>query len=282
MSSKNSNEVYGSKGRTNLLTFDPEDLKIVTDKKRKLYDARGEEPLKDGFVENLKKYGVLEPVIIWKNPESGEVEVIDGRQRVRGLREANKQIKKEGGEPFQIPATVRRATSEDQLVTIMVIANEIRKADTPTNRATKLQTLVDMGKTEEELAIICGCSKATIKNTLSLLETTAAVRDAVDAGRLPVAHAYELAKMHPADQKAKLDEIIKETGGSTGKTRNGRGRKLKEIVRGRPTMRGKKDILKKREEIEGAEDVKPQTKSLVLATFDWVLGHNKPLKELLS
>ena len=38
---KNSKDVYGAKGKTNVLLFDPADLTIVTDEKSALFDKRG-------------------------------------------------------------------------------------------------------------------------------------------------------------------------------------------------------------------------------------------------
>jgi ParB family chromosome partitioning protein len=78
--------------------------------------------------------GVLEPIIVWKDPETGLSCVVVGRQRVRHTLEANKRLLKEGKEPLLVPAVVKRG-SANRMAQAMVSANEIRQADTPLGRA---------------------------------------------------------------------------------------------------------------------------------------------------
>ena len=94
--SKNSAETYGASGRTNLLMFDPDKIKLITDKKHFLYDPRVEKPVSEELVASIKYRGVVEPVIVWKDPEMGDTCALDGRQRIKAAQEANKQLKKEG------------------------------------------------------------------------------------------------------------------------------------------------------------------------------------------
>ena len=93
-------------------------------------------PLSENLVLNIMHHGVIEAVIINKNPETGTVDVVAGRQRVRAAREANKRLRAQGLEPIQVPATVRRAEAAD-LAGIMVSENEIREGDTAMGRAQK-------------------------------------------------------------------------------------------------------------------------------------------------
>ena len=80
---KNSIDAYGASGKTNVLMFDPENLHLVTDKTHPLYDERIHLPIDEGMVLNIKELGVLEPIIVWKDPETGLTCVVVGRQRVR-------------------------------------------------------------------------------------------------------------------------------------------------------------------------------------------------------
>ena len=68
---KDSKLVYGASGKTNVLTFEPENLHLVTDKTHPLYDERVNLPIDEGMVLNIKELGVLEPIIVWKDPEKG-------------------------------------------------------------------------------------------------------------------------------------------------------------------------------------------------------------------
>ena len=68
---KNSIDVYGASGKTNVLNFEPENLHLVTDKTHPLYDERVHLPIEEGMVLNIAELGVLEPIIVWKDPETG-------------------------------------------------------------------------------------------------------------------------------------------------------------------------------------------------------------------
>ena len=80
---KDSKIVYGASGKTNVLTFEPENLHLVTDKTHPLYDERIHLPISEAMVLNIMDQGVLEPIIVWKDPETGLSCVVDGRQRRR-------------------------------------------------------------------------------------------------------------------------------------------------------------------------------------------------------
>lgn len=60
---KNSIDVYGVSGKTNVLNFEPENLHLVTDKTHPLYDERVHLPIEEGMVLNIAELGVLEPTM---------------------------------------------------------------------------------------------------------------------------------------------------------------------------------------------------------------------------
>ncbi len=68
----------------------------------------------------------------------------------------------------------------------MVSENEIRRPDTPLGRAKKMSDALDRGLDEDDIAVLFGCSVQTVRATLSLLEATQAVREAVEAGTVTV------------------------------------------------------------------------------------------------
>lgn len=136
---KNSIDVYGASGKTNVLNFEPENLHLVTDKTHPLYDEREHLPIEEGMVLNIAELGVLEPIIVWKDPETGLTCVVVGRQRVKHTLEANKLRLKEGKDPLLVPGVVKRG-SANQMAKYMVSENEIRRPDTPLGRAKKCQT----------------------------------------------------------------------------------------------------------------------------------------------
>lgn len=158
---KNSIDAYGASGKTNVLSFEPEKLHLVTDKTHPLYDERVHLPIDEGMVLNIAELGVLEPIIVWKDPETGLTCVVVGRQRVKHTLEANKLRLKEGKDPLLVPGVVKRG-SANQMAKYMVSENEIRRPDTPLGRAKKMSDALDRGLDEDDIAVLFGCSVQTV------------------------------------------------------------------------------------------------------------------------
>lgn len=159
---RSSKEVYGADGSTNLLSFAPEKLKIVTDPAHPLYDERHALPVDDATVRNMMAFGVLEPIIITLDTESGDVLVVDGRQRVKNAAEANRRLHAEGRPLLLVPATTRKGDSAAVLFGVMVATNELRQADPPLVRAAKMQRLKNLGQDDDAVALAFGVNKLTV------------------------------------------------------------------------------------------------------------------------
>ena len=234
---KASRDSLNAKGKRDVYMFEPEDLVIVTDPKSPLYDERGELPVDEALVLNIMfapdgvPQGVLEPILVARNPESGKVEVVDGRGRTKAAREANKRLKKQGMEPIRVPGMPQRANSH-RLMGMLMSANEHRRDDTPLGRAKKAQRYIDLGRDEGEVATIFGISKASVKNMLSLLDAPAAVKSAVEAGKITASDGYKLSKLEPAEAREKVAELIEKAPRTPGKKRSKNAKKARDIVRG--------------------------------------------------
>ncbi|WP_233772500.1 hypothetical protein [Achromobacter sp. AONIH1] len=101
---KNSIDVYGASGKSNVLMFAPEDLHLITEHDHPLYDERVHLPLDEAMVLNIMALGVLQSILVWKDPESGKTLVIAGRQRVKHTLEADKRLAAEGKPTLLVPA----------------------------------------------------------------------------------------------------------------------------------------------------------------------------------
>lgn len=105
-----------------------------------------------------------------------------------------------------------------------------------------------------------GCSVQTVRATLSLLDATQAVKDAVEAGSVTVTQARKLGTLPPEEQRVKVAEIEASTAGTTGHEKSRRQRQV---------LGDKKSRIKTRKEI---------TKALEGASGDyadalrWVIG----------
>jgi ParB family transcriptional regulator, chromosome partitioning protein len=235
---KASRDSLNAKGKRDTYMFDPEDLILVTDEKHPLYDDRVHLPVDEKLVLNMMfapdgvPQGVLEPVTVARNTENGKVEVVIGRQRVKAAREANKRLKKRGLEPIRVPAQIQRVNAHRGMGMI-ISENEQRQNDTPLGRAKKMQRYLDLGRDAGEIAVLFGMSEASVKNHLSLLDAPAAVRNAVEAGKITASDGYKLARLEPAEAREKVTELVEKAPRVVGQKRSRNAGKAREIVDGK-------------------------------------------------
>ncbi|MFQ1084918.1 ParB/RepB/Spo0J family partition protein [Bordetella trematum] len=258
---KNSIDAYGASGKTNVLFFDPDALTLVEDPQSPLYDERVHLPVDEPLARNIDYQGVLEPVAVSKNPETGAVEVVYGRQRVKSTRLANEWRTARGEPPRMVPGIVyqgKRQNAPDAIAS----ENEARTADTPLGRAEKMRRHMALGRGEDQLAVIYNCSVATVRNTLALLDCSAPVQKAVEAGQITVSHATALAKLAPDEQRAKVAELI---DAGQGVKPHERSRKQAAIMGERPRLKSRKEITAA---LAGAQGD-------YAAALRWVLGADK-------
>jgi ParB family transcriptional regulator, chromosome partitioning protein len=236
---KASRDALGAKGKTDVYYFDPADVVLVEDKGSALYDERVANDFSESLVVNMlyqpepdgPPQGVLKVLLGRRNPETGKVEIIDGRQRTKAAREANRRLKKQGAEPIRLPVLLRRATDVRSMA-MLISANEHGTEDSPLNRAKKAQRYIDLGRSEEEVAALLGLSKSSVKNLLGLLDAPAAVRSAVEAGKITLSDGYRLAKLEPGEAREKVAKLVEHAPRTPGKKRSKNAKKAREIVRG--------------------------------------------------
>ena len=277
---KNSRDAYGADGEQKVLLIDPDKLTLVTDEAHPLYDERVHLPVDEALVASIMADGILENIGIVKDPENGKILVSFGRQRVRAAREANKRLKKSGAELILVPCVVKR-NDMASLFGMSISENEIRQADPPIVRATKLRRFMQMGRDEAQAAIRFGISTSTVKNLLGLLEASAAVRKAVDKGEVSVSEGYKLAKLEPDEQREKLEKIRTEAPREVkkGKKRAAGAKKRREIVEGkkRPEasgLRARKDVEEMNKLLSESVRVSGHDKEVVETVLRWVLGED--------
>jgi len=189
--------------RQNLWLLNPEELQLITDEKDPLYDPRVSLPALEGLVLSIMRRGVIEPVIIQKR--DGQAVVVDGRQRVKAAREANKRLKKEGAIVKRVPCKLEVVAEAADVLGLMFSANEHRTDDSPIEKAKKAARLLQAGYSEEEIAVEFGLRSAqTVKNWLSLLDVAPAVRKAIERGEVAPTVAAKVAKLPHAEQLAAI------------------------------------------------------------------------------
>ncbi len=201
-----------------IFLVDPDDIVVIGyDTKdgleHPLYDPRVHQTPDEKMILNIMALGVKQAVNVRKN--GNVIELVEGRRRVLAARQANKILKKQGKELVRVKVEVERG-KDDEMFGIMIALNEHRRDDNPLAKAEKLKRYFDMGKTEDEAAIMFGVSTRSIKNWKKLLDLDGSVKKAVEQGKISASAAAGLADLPREEQKKQLIKLLKEAT-ATGK-----------------------------------------------------------------
>jgi len=144
--------------------------------RRRMDDAGLEE-----LAGSIREHGVLQPVLVTETIEG--YQLVAGERRVRAARLAGLE---------RIPALVRQLADRDQLEVALV--ENVQRADLdPIDEATAYRQLIDdFGLTQEAVADRVGKSRASIANTVRLLDLHPDVQAAIAEGRLTEGHGRAL------------------------------------------------------------------------------------------
>ena len=174
------------------------------------------------LVDSIKKFGVLEPVMVIPHKDGG-YEMVSGHRRMRACQLAGIE---------NIPVIVRNL-DQDEAIISMVDSNLKREEISPMEKARAYQMKTDamkrkMGRrtkeeiaqdealgikrmnADEELAQQMGESPATIQRYKTLNKLVPELQDLVDEGKIPVNTGADIAQMKPKEQKVLADAIQKE------------------------------------------------------------------------
>jgi ParB family transcriptional regulator, chromosome partitioning protein len=210
LSSKNEEGKMGFvdlRGRTlPAYSVDPKLLVLISDPNHPLYDERVDAPTDDAMVASIKRFGVVEPIIVRKNGEA--LEVVDGRQRVKNAIEANRQLKEEGKYLIKVPVVFYRGGDGADLVGTAITLNEVRRPDAVLIKAAKARRMLQVGATLAEVAMAFGVVPATIENWIRLDGLTSNVKRLVAKGDVPYTAAMRLARLPREKQDDAAKKIL--------------------------------------------------------------------------
>jgi ParB family chromosome partitioning protein len=131
---------------------------------------------------SIRELGVLQPILV-RPIGDGRFELIAGERRWRAAKRAGRQT---------MPVIVQEATDVHSLEQALV-ENLHREDLNPLEEAAAYQQLVDeFGYTHEQVASRVGKSRATVTNTLRLLQLPPGVQRAVADGSISAGHARAL------------------------------------------------------------------------------------------
>jgi ParB family chromosome partitioning protein len=138
---------------------------------------------------SIREHGVLQPVLVTETLDG--FQLIAGERRVRASRLAGLE---------RIPALVRQLADHDQLEIALV--ENVQRADLdPIDEATAYRQLIDeFGMTQERVSERVGKARATVANSLRLLDLHEDVQAAIAAGRLSAGHGRALGGLPASSQ----------------------------------------------------------------------------------
>ena len=161
---------------------------------RKSFNPQKLQELADSIAEN----GVIQPLIVTQNSQ-GKYELIAGERRLLAAR----SIKLDS-----VPV-VRREASEKQLLQLAMIENIQREDLNPIDKAKAFKQLEEeFGLTHKEIARVIGSQRATITNSIRLLQLSVAVQKMVEQESISQGHAKILLGLPAHLQSEVASQIV--------------------------------------------------------------------------
>ena len=163
---------------------------------RKIFE---EDQLED-LATSIKQHGIIQPLIVIAAEGVDRYTLIAGERRLRAAKLAGLK---------EVPAIVRTASQQEQLE-FAIIENVQREDLNPIERARAYQSLADQfSLTHEDIAQRVGKSRATVTNTLRLLNLPVVVQQTLQSGEISEGHARSLLALPSARaMEAALDSIL--------------------------------------------------------------------------
>jgi ParB family transcriptional regulator, chromosome partitioning protein len=152
----------------------------------------------DNLAASIHEHGVIQPLIV--SPGKNEVyTLIAGERRLQAARKAGLKT---------VPVVIRHATDQ-QFLELALIENVQRADLNAIEEAEAYQHLVKEFKlSHETIAVRVGKSRSAVTNTLLLLESPAAVKQALVDGRITEGHARAMRTLPAKEQEELLKQII--------------------------------------------------------------------------
>lgn len=135
------------------------------------------------LVDSIESMGILEPLVAV--PRGGRYRLIAGHRRLAAARKANLT---------HVPVLVRPELTDEQIVEAMLVENMQRVDLTPLEQARAIRGLVDLGRSQRQVAAAIGKTEFFIGRRLILLELPADIQGRLNAKEITEKEAVEIAR----------------------------------------------------------------------------------------
>jgi len=151
------------------------------------------------LADSIEQHGVLQPVVVRRAGD--RYELLVGERRWRAARAAGLAA---------IPAVVADVEDRDRLE-LALIENVQRRDLNPIELAHAFRTLLENGKTQDEIGRRVSLDRSTVANHLRLLELPRELQEDVEEQRLTAGHAKALLQVANPERRRHLrDRIVRE------------------------------------------------------------------------
>ena len=189
------------------------------------------------FAESIKQQGVIHPITV-RRINDGTYQIIMGERRWQAARMAGLST---------VPIIERQATDSEAMV-LALVENLQREDLNPHDAAVALRSLQEEhGFSQQEVASAVGKSRATISNSVRLLNLHKSVQDLLRSGELEEGSARALLALPEQSQPSVAQKVVK-SGLSVRETEN----LVRRHNKSKPTKRTNPDTLRLEEELSDA------------------------------
>jgi len=166
---------------------------------RRTFDEEALEELS----ESIKRYGVIQPIIVTKREDY--YEIVAGERRWRAAKKAGLA---------EIPAIIREA-DERQNKEIALIENIQREDLNPIEKARAMKSLMEeYNLTQQQVADVLGISRSGVANSVRILNLDGRVIDLAIEGKLTEGHCKALMSVDDPEKQYDIAMYMIESGDS--------------------------------------------------------------------
>lgn len=150
------------------------------------------------LADSIKEHGVIQPLVLSKKGDS--FQLIAGERRLRAAKLAGLR---------KVPAIIRSADKQQQLE--VAIVENVQRSDLSALELAEayMQLSTQFNLSNKQIAQKVGKAETTVINTMRLLNLVYEAKEALNKGKISVAHAKAIASSHnPQKQLAMLKVIL--------------------------------------------------------------------------
>lgn len=152
------------------------------------------------LAQSIRTHGVMQPLVVTSSDKANSYTLIAGERRLRASSLAGLT---------SVPVVIKDVTPQAMLE-LAIVENVVRADLSPLEEARAYKQLIeDFGLTQSDVAERVGRSRASIANTLRLLNSPDQVQQALAEGRITEGHARALLGLpSSADQLVVLEAVL--------------------------------------------------------------------------